>query len=367
MLPAKSAVPPILLAGIAAYFPLYALPGAESLLGLDWPECVNDLLRQQVCEPLAEASERRSIPTLTDIDPKSIAVMRQYEENPYPRWIAPLASPGAADGRRTDPSPANIENRVPLRRLEILIAGCGTGQHAYYVARKSPRASILAVDLSRASLAYARRKTREAGLDNIEYAQADILKLATIGRTFDRIEAMGVLHHLADPNAGWCVLLSLLRPDGTMRVGLYSDIARRSIVEARALIAERGYPASPAGIRALRRAVIFDPDRERWRQLLATSADFYNTSGCRDLFFNVMENRFTVPQIANFLDSQGLTFLGFELEPATMQRFQRQYPGDQALTSLDCWHVFEMANPDTFSRMYVFSVRKTANASLHAD
>ena len=41
--------------------------------------------------------------------------------------------------------------------------------------------------------------TRKAGLHNVEYAQADILKLGTLGRSFDRIEAMGVLHHLADP------------------------------------------------------------------------------------------------------------------------------------------------------------------------
>ncbi len=32
-------------------------------------------------------------------------------------------------------------------------------------------------------------------MTNIEYAQADILKLGDIGRTFDIIESVGVLHH----------------------------------------------------------------------------------------------------------------------------------------------------------------------------
>ena len=36
---------------------------------------------------------------------------------------------------------------------------------------------MLAIDISRASLAYAGRKARELGLSNIEHAQADILKL----------------------------------------------------------------------------------------------------------------------------------------------------------------------------------------------
>ena len=41
-----------------------------------------------------------------------------------------------------------------------------------------------------------KRKTRELGLKNVEYAQADILKLQSIDRSFDVIEAGGVLHHL---------------------------------------------------------------------------------------------------------------------------------------------------------------------------
>jgi 2-polyprenyl-3-methyl-5-hydroxy-6-metoxy-1,4-benzoquinol methylase len=104
----------------------------------------------------------------------------------------------------------------------------------------------------------------EAKLRNVEYAQADILKLATIGRSFDRIESVGVLHHLGDPKAGWRILLSLLKPDGVLRVGLYSTVARRSIVEARAIIAERGYRATPEGIRALRQTIIRSRHEPRW-------------------------------------------------------------------------------------------------------
>ena len=62
---------------------------------------------------------------------------------------------------------------------------------------------ILAIDLSLSSISYAIRKTREAGITNVEYAQADILKLGDIARTFDIIESGGVLHHLADPFVGW--------------------------------------------------------------------------------------------------------------------------------------------------------------------
>ena len=85
---------------------------------------------------------------------------------------------------------------------------------------------------------------------NIEYAHADILKLGSIGRTFDLIELIGVLHHLSDPAAGLNVLLSLLKPGGIIGIGLYSERARRAIVAARAFIAERGYRPMVEDIRA---------------------------------------------------------------------------------------------------------------------
>lgn len=351
-------VSPILIAAVAAYYPLGAIAGTQTLLAAEWPDFVTALLRQQISEPFAEAEDRRTIPALTAVDDAtSLEVRQQYEENPYPRWTNSTAAAPvdemAADGTANGSGQADGGFRQT-----ILIAACGTGRHAVDVAQCWPQAEILAVDLSRASLAYARKKTREARVGNIEYAQADILKLGEIGRSFDRIEAIGVLHHLADPKAGWRVLLSLLKPGGRMRVGLYSESARRAIVGARAVIAERGYPPTAEGIRALRQTIIADRDREPWRQLLDTSADFYCTSGCRDLFFNVMEHRFTIPEIERYLAELDLSFHGFDLDPATTERFRRQYPGATAWTNLAHWHTFETAYPDTFRRMYVFEVSK---------
>jgi SAM-dependent methyltransferase len=353
------AVPPILLATVAAYHPLYSLPGAPSLLTVQWPQSVAELLRRQIREPLAEAADAKAIPALTPIDDAtSVEVMRQYEENPYPRWTlaAPATSPQAM--------PPGTESAAPGAAgpgQEILIAGCGTGRHAVLVAQRWPLARILAIDLSRASLAYARRKAREAGLQNIEFAQADILKLGAIGRSFDRIESVGVLMTLADPSAGWRALLSLLRPHGIMRVGLYSEAARRPIVQARALIAARGYAATANGIRALRRYIMTNAGEPHWARLLERSADFYSLSGCRDLFFHVMEHRSTIPQIAAFLHETGLEFLGFELDPQSIARFRIKYPDRAALTNLDYWHAFEQANPDTFHFMYNFDVARKSS------
>ncbi|MGY4257341.1 SAM-dependent methyltransferase [Bradyrhizobium sp. USDA 4516] len=351
-----AAIMPLTLAVIAAYVPLHALPDADALLRRDWPATVAGLLGLQLREPREEIEERGAIATLTPIrNDISVEVMRQYEENPYPRWTVNPLTAFAAD-RAQGRTVATADQRA---ERDILIAGCGTGSHAIQIAQVYPNARLLAVDISRTSLAYARRKTRELGLRNIEYAQADILELASIDRSFDSIESVGVLHHLAEPLAGWRVLVSLLRPGGTMRIGLYSDLARRVIVEARDRIAARNYRATAGDIRRCRQDIFREADK--WKPLIGAK-DFYSMSGCRDLLFNVMEHRLTIPAIAAFLNEHGLSFEGFEPfdDPAVLDRFRKQFQGTADETNLDQWHRFEVDHPETFWDMYVFMAGKNA-------
>jgi 2-polyprenyl-3-methyl-5-hydroxy-6-metoxy-1,4-benzoquinol methylase len=347
-----AATAPLTLAVVAAYFPLHTLPMVEALLRWDWPTTTAGLMQVQLREPLEEAGERAAITALAPVkNSVSLQVMRQYEENPYPRWTINPLSVFAADQARGKIVPT-AERQA---ELDILVAGCGTGLQAIQTAQVYPNARLLAVDISLSSLAYARRKTQELGLRNIEYAQADILELGTIGRTFDRIESVGVLHHLAEPTAGWRVLVPLLRPDGKMLIGLYSELARRVIVEARARIAARGYGATAADIRRCRLDII--REAEYWKTLVGVR-DFYTMSGCRDLLFNVMEHRFTIPEIAAFLNDNDLSFLAFEPfdDPGVIKQFHEQFSGAADEADLDQWRRFEADHPETFWGMYVFTV-----------
>lgn len=352
-------VPTLLPVIVAAYFPLHDLPDAEALLRRAWPEPVRALLTQQVDEQRQEQRLRATIPALTAIDDGvSRLVQAQYEENPYPRWIetAPAVKATTVDTYLRSKFPA-----VPFRRLgkgndlDVLVAGCGTGQHAIDVAERFAGARVLAVDLSLTSLSYARRKTEARGLASIAYAQADILGLGSIDRTFDVIESSGVLHHLADPMAGWQVLVSLLRPGGFMAIGLYSRLARQDITTVRNRIAERGIGRTADDIRRYRQDLVADGALMR---NLVTSADFYTTSSCRDLLFHAQEHQLTLPEIKAFLAGNALDFIGFDLDAGVLRAFERSHPG--GTTDLDLWHRFESEHPHIFSGMYQFWVQKRA-------
>jgi SAM-dependent methyltransferase len=219
---------------------------------------------------------------------------------------------------------------------------------------------VLAIDLSLSSISYAKRKTQERGLTNIEYSQADILKLGDLERTFDLVESVGVLHHLADPFAGWRTLLTRLRPGGFMRLGFYSEIARRYVVKARAFIAARGFASTPDDIRRFRQDFIVSNPRGELHSL-TQFPDFYSTSECRDLLFHVQEHRLTLAQIGSFLVEAGLHFIGFELEPEVLNRYDVRFADDPSGTNLHNWALFEEDNPDTFLGMYQFWIQKPTN------
>lgn len=356
-LEAGAPVPPLWPVAVAAYEPLHGIPAADALLRGSWPAPLAGLFTQQIAEPREEMRSRGEIPRLTDVeDQVSRQVQQQYEENPYPRWVEV--------GRVVRPTtlqswlPTFAPEVAPAENTggDILIAGCGTGQQAIETAQIFPDARVLAVDLSLSSLAYARRKTRELGLGNIEYAQADILRLDMIERRFDLIESTGVLHHMADPLAGLRVLVKLLRPRGLIHLGLYSESGRKPMVAAHRFIAERGYRGTTADIRRCRQELMSEkpanlPD-------VAELGDFFSTSSCRDLLFHVAERRTTLPEIEAFLDAEGLALVGFQIEDQIAARYRQSFPADATMTNLANWHAFERRHQYVFSGMYLFWVRR---------
>lgn len=354
-------IPPLWPVAVAAYFPLCSLPFAARLFDREWPEAVVDVLVQQIREPEQEMRERADIPRLTGIeDEVSLLVQNQYEENPYPRWVK---MPSVGKGKNVveyfcQKYPlASFTRDSRSATVDILIAGCGTGQHSIGAAQQFQGARVLAVDLSMSSLGYAKRKTRELGLSSIEYAQADLLKLGSVGRSFDVIESCGVLHHLADPWGGWQVLLSLLRPSGFMKLGFYSEAARRNIVRIRSYIAQQGYGTTAGEIRRCRQELADLDNKEDYGNTIH-SPDFFSISACRDLLFHVQEHRLTLTDIDRFLRNNHLAFLGFDIDPHIMNAYRGRFPDDRAATNLAQWQIFENENPDTFSGMYQFWIQK---------
>ena len=320
----------------------------------------NDLINSQIKEPLEEKELAKSIDALGEItDLTSNRVKKQYEANPYPRWRF------AKDNLKFDffevlnsvIKPNKILDNHKIEKPNVLIAGCGTGRDPIS-ANIYKNANILGVDLSKSSLAYAKRKTVELNYNNINYMHADILDLKKLNKKFDIIQSSGVLHHMDKPIEGLKVLLDILQPHGFLRLGLYSEIARQNVVEARQLIKNLNFKNNIEDIKKFRQFILNETENKSL-QKLTEGLDFYSTSTTRDLLFHVQEHRFTIPEITKILNDFNLEFIGFEISKSSIKtQYSRLYPDDKKNISLHNWHQFEMSHPDTFFDMYQFWVRK---------
>ncbi len=320
----------------------------------------NVLINTQIKETLKEAEIKKSIKSLSKIiNPISQNVQKQYEENPYPRWISieRFIPQNFLIHLNNNIQPNKIEYNNKFDNPNVLIAGCGTGRHP--IANSMYKdAKILAVDLSLASLAYAKRKTDELGIKNIEYLHADILQLKDLKRKFDVIESSGVLHHMDDPIAGLRVLHDILEPHGFLKLGLYSETARKEVVKGREFIKSKKFKDTNENIKICRQLFFKEQENLSLKNSIQSS-DFYSLSSVRDLFFHAQEHRYTIPQISKILNYFDFEFLGFfSLHPSIKQKFSDHFPKDKKNISLENWHEFELNNPDTFLGMYQFWLKK---------
>ena len=152
------------------------------------------------------------------------------------------------------------------------------------------------------------------------------------------------------------ILLDILEPKGYLKLGLYSELARKHIVETREMIKKYNIKSTILDIRKFREIVKNDNDNKSF-QKLNYNYDFYSISNVRDLIFHVQEHRYTIPKITKLLRKYNLEFLGFT-NSSNKKMYSKHYPNDLECTSLENWNNFEINNPDTFKQMYQFWLKK---------
>lgn len=332
---------------LSCYQPLYGMDKTEDLAHILKQSRISSaegLIQIQITEPIEEAQIKKNIESFGSIaDNTSKAVQEQYEENPFPRW-------SSCGGQRED-------NKKKLSAgKKVLVAGCGTGQQAVITSMNFPEADIIAIDLSKASLAYAQRKTKEYGLTNLTFMHGDILEVGDIGIEFDHIACGGVLHHMKSPKDGFQALKNILKKDGVMRIGVYSESARKNIVAVQNWIINQKIPSTLKGIRNFRKEFVEGGYKEIFGDTLPYF-DNFSVSETRDLFFHVQEHRFTCLGLKELLNDMEMDLLIFAPEAyAVHQRFPQLFPDDPKALNLENWHIIEQKNPGLFIGMYKFYI-----------
>jgi SAM-dependent methyltransferase len=233
-----------------------------------------------------------------------------YEHHPYPPPVESLEKYRRfgqdRQSRRVDYHlfwPA----RPYKEDLSILIAGCGTSQAAKH-AMRWPAAQVTGIDFSATSVRCTEELKHKYNIDNLQVHQLPIERVCDLKTSFDQIICTGVLHHLADPDAGLSALRGVLKPDGAMHLMVYAPYGRTGIYMLQEFGRRIGIHANDKEIRDLIAALIALPPGHPLENLLRETPDFRQEAALADALLNPQDRSYSVPQLFDFIEKAGLTF-----------------------------------------------------------
>jgi SAM-dependent methyltransferase len=232
-----------------------------------------------------------------------------YEHHPYPPPVDDLIAYRANwdDARRRGESHLFWPTEPYRDDRSILVAGCGTAQAGRYAVRW-PNARVLGIDVSANSIASAQELKRKHRLDNLDVRQLSVERATELGQAFDYVVCTGVLHHLADPDAGLRALRGVLAPAGALHVMVYAPYGRAGIYMLQDYCRRLGIGHADADIRDLATSLKALPLDHPLAPLLRSSPDFTTSAGLADALLHPRDRSYSVPQLMDFLDHAGLRF-----------------------------------------------------------
>lgn len=243
-------------------------------------------------------------------DPRADAVAEQYRRWVYPALIEDLPEWLVDRWEWFDPCHAHRlfwPDRDYRSGLRILVAGCGAHQAAV-LAYTNPRATVVGIDVSPASLAEHERLRDTYALDNLELQLLPIEEVGSLGAEFDLIVSTGVLHHLDDPRLGLAELGECLAPDGVLAVMVYARYGRLGVDLLHELFDDLGFSQEQESVELVKQALSALPPTHPVRAYLAIAPDLGYDAGLVDTFLHPRVRSYTVTDCLSLIEDAGLAF-----------------------------------------------------------
>ena len=189
--------------------------------------------------------------------------------------------------------------------VDVLIAGCGTWQAAKY-ALCHPAAQVVAVDISPTSLEHTEALKQKYQLTNLNTRQVGVEQVDELDQEFDLIICTGVLHHLADPDAGLRALRSRLRVGGAMYLMVYAPYGRTGVYMLQDYCRRLGVETSPEELTDLITVLQRLPQHHPLLSTQRGSREFWNNDALADALLNPRDRAYSVPELLDFVERNDL-------------------------------------------------------------
>jgi SAM-dependent methyltransferase len=266
---------------VGAFDDLLACPACEGALRPGW-SCAR-------CRRQYDAPD--GIPNLRLPGDARVEAVRQfYQRTPFPGY-PPRDTVAWLRARAERSDFARQLDRAIAGDARIAEIGCGTGQMSLYLARGDR--VVVGADLTRESLRIAADAARRFAIDRVLFVETDLLTPGLRSGAFDVVYASGVLHHTPDPRAAFARLVRLVRPGGTVVIGVYNAFARIPLRLRRLIAKITRY-----------RVIPFDPVlRDRTREPARHEA------WLRDQYRHPEEHRHTLSELQQWFVENGVEYL----------------------------------------------------------
>ena len=256
------------------------------------PSCRGPLGEDLGCTRCGQAYDApEAIPDLRlPGDAPTEAVRDFYSAAPFPGY-PPNASLQWLRARAGRSRFAQLLDEAIAPDARIVEVGCGTGQMSLFLAGLDR--TVIATDLTRASLRLGVQAARRFGMDNVLFVETDLFRPGLRAGAFDVVYCSGVLHHTPDPRAAFRQVAQLARPGGWIVLGLYNRLGRipnRMRRIASKLSRGRWIPGD--AVLGDRQA---EPERrEAWR---------------RDQYGHPLERSHSLGEVRSWFDENGIDYL----------------------------------------------------------
>ena len=233
-----------------------------------------------------------------------------YTTHPYP---PPLENLDRAIALWQDPNVHRAEFHLlwPHKEyradFDVLVAGCGTWQSAKF-ALTHPSARVVAIDISPTSLEHTEALKKKYELTNLETRQLPIESAGDLDQRFDLIISTGVLHHLADPDAGLRALRPLLSAEGVMYLMLYAPYGRAGVYMLRDYCHRLGVETTPQEINDLTQVLRMIPQHHPLLSMMRGAREGLDAKALVDALLNPRDRTYSVPQLYDFVENNDLQF-----------------------------------------------------------
>ena len=203
------------------------------------------------------------------------------------------------------------EKPYSSKRLDILIAGCGSDQAAI-LAKCNPNHNFVGIDLSENSLEHEKKLIRENKIENLKLYRNDF-RSVKFKNKFDYIISSGVIHHLDDPGTGLKYFNQNLKDEGVIYIMVYGDKKSYATNQVKQLFKKLNLKQNQESINFVMSTIRKLNNLHPAKIFAETEIkqDLSHPSGVVDFFLHKKENFFSIKELIKLLNENKLIIKNF--------------------------------------------------------